>query len=111
MTSDEKCIGVSTLDNHVRLLDRTTGELLNSYTGHSNTTLQVGHCVTNDDTHVISGSEDGSLFIWDLMETKTVEVLQGHKKTICGVAYHPSEICLLSASADATVCVWKQYHT
>lgn len=112
MTTDEKCICVSTLDNHVRLLDRMTGELLNSYKGHINSGLQVGHCISNDDAYVISGSEDGSLYIWELMEANTVEVLVGHKKTICGIAYHPiaKEICLLSSSADSTVCVWKQYH-
>jgi mitogen-activated protein kinase organizer 1 len=112
MTRDEKCICVSTLDDHVRLLDRVTGELLNSYSGHINSQLQVGHCITNDDSYVITGSEDGSIFIYDLMETKIVERLDGHERTICGIAYTPqkSEICLLTASADSTIKVWKQYH-
>jgi mitogen-activated protein kinase organizer 1 len=112
MTHDEKCICISTLDDHVRLLDRATGELLNSYSGHINSNLQVGHCISNDDSYVISGSEDGSIHIWDLMEAKRVELLHLHTKSICGIAYHPveKEICLLSSSADGTVRVWKQYH-
>ena len=36
-----------------------------------------------------------------------VHKLSGHKGVVCGLAYHPSETLLLTASVDGTVGVWR----
>ena len=39
-----------------------------SYKGHSNCDYKIDSCLTHDDAHVISGSEDGKIYFWDLVE-------------------------------------------
>jgi WD40 repeat protein len=38
------------------------------YKGHSNADYKVDSCLTQDDAHVVSGSEDGRVCFWDLVE-------------------------------------------
>ncbi|GAQ92128.1 hypothetical protein KFL_009280040 [Klebsormidium nitens] len=52
------------LENTLRVIDRTSGDVLNEYRGHVNKSYKVGNCFSNDDAHVLSGSEDGQVFAW-----------------------------------------------
>ena len=38
------------------------------YTGHKNTDYRIDSCLNSKDTHILSGSEDGQVYIWDLIE-------------------------------------------
>ena len=67
MTRDGQCILVSTLDSTVKLMDKDSGEMLNEYTGHVNNSYKVASCVSSADTHILAGSEDGKVYIWDLI--------------------------------------------
>ena len=40
------------------------------YKGHVNTDYKLDSCLSHDDGHVISGSEDGRVFFWDLVEVR-----------------------------------------
>ena len=44
-------------------LDRSDGTLLNRYSGHTNRQFKLGACLSHDDALVLSGSEDGSLYV------------------------------------------------
>lgn len=70
MSSDNNCLLVSTLDSKVRLFDRATGELLNEYVGHKNEAYRMDSLLINNDAYVVSGSEDGDIWIWDLVEVR-----------------------------------------
>ena len=39
-----------------------------SYKGHSNSDYKLDSCLSHDDAHVVSGSEDGRVCFWDLVE-------------------------------------------
>ena len=39
-----------------------------SYKGHRNEDYKVDSCLTHDDAHIVSGSEDGQVCFWDLVE-------------------------------------------
>lgn len=58
----------SSLDDTIRLMDRANGGLLNAYKGHKNHQYKIRSCLSNSDAHVISGSEDGKIYMWDLIE-------------------------------------------
>jgi len=60
----------SSLDDTVRLMDRANGGLLNAYKGHVNNKYKIRSCLSNSDAHVIAGSEDGKIYIWDLIEVR-----------------------------------------
>ncbi|XP_022314567.2 tyrosine-protein kinase transmembrane receptor Ror2-like [Crassostrea virginica] len=67
-TKDGQCVLVGTLDDSIKLMDKDTGEMLNEFTGHQNHEYKVDSTLNCQDTHVISGSEDGFVYYWDLVE-------------------------------------------
>ncbi|KAJ3408326.1 WD repeat-containing protein 83 [Chytridiales sp. JEL 0842] len=105
-SNDKNCILVSSLDDTIRLFDKENGELLADYKGHKNSEYKVVSTLTNSDAYVISGSEDGRICFWDLVEGKMVKSLKPHSKLVTCVAYHPKEDILISASQDGTVKVF-----
>ncbi|KAL6058331.1 WD repeat domain-containing protein 83 [Balamuthia mandrillaris] len=112
LSNDKNCLLVSTLDSALRLLDKSSGELLAEYKGHKNDDYKISNCFTNTDSHVISGSEDRNIYIWDLVEGEIVAVLKGHTRGVCSVSYAPLTSAaappqqLLSASLDGTLKLW-----
>lgn len=39
-----------------------------SYTGHKNNEYKIDSCLLSSDAQVCSGSEDGQVYIWDLVD-------------------------------------------
>jgi mitogen-activated protein kinase organizer 1 len=61
---------VGSLDSTVRLMDRTNGELLKAYKDDAfvNKDLRVRSTLGLNDSVVVSGSDDGMVFAWDMLE-------------------------------------------
>jgi len=45
------------------------------YQGHVNKEFKLDSCISSDDKNVLTGSEDGSIFIWDLVDVIITSVL------------------------------------
>ena len=58
-------------------MDKGNGQLLQSYKGHTNTDYRIRSCLGLADSVVVSGSEDGSLYAWNVLEGKIVEKIEG----------------------------------
>lgn len=69
LSGDSQCILSSSSGSSLRLMDRETGELLAQYSGHNSKNYKVESCFTASDTHVMSGSEDGYVYCWDLVQS------------------------------------------
>ncbi|EPZ34027.1 Glycoside hydrolase, family 37 domain-containing protein [Rozella allomycis CSF55] len=82
------------------------GELLNEYEGHENKTLKIQSVLDNKDAHVVSGSEDGKIRFWELVNANIVNTLEGHHGVVTSIQYHPKDDCLISGGADGTVRMW-----
>nr|CAD1836819.1 unnamed protein product [Ananas comosus var. bracteatus] len=108
LSNDGNCILAGCLDSTLRLLDRSTGELLQEYKGHTCKSFKMDCCLTNTDAHVVSGSEDGFIFFWDLVDASVVSSFRAHSSVVTSVSYHPKDACMLTSSVDGTVRVWKQ---
>jgi len=65
---DGRCLLVGTLSNRLALLDIDEGEVLAEYPGRTSETSKIPARLTHDDAHVVSGSEDGKVFIWELVD-------------------------------------------
>ncbi|KAI8844768.1 WD40-repeat-containing domain protein [Chytridium lagenaria] len=106
LSNDKNCILVSTLDDTVRLLDKENGEVLAEYKGHKNKDYKVTSTLSNDDAYVISGSEDGRICFWDLVDGTLLKTLAPHDRLVTTVAYHPTKDDMVSASKDGTAKVF-----
>lgn len=62
-------------------------------------------CFSNDNVSILSGSEDKTVTTWDLLSRKIQRKLEGHRSTVLGVDYHPTERIIVSTSVDGTVIV------
>ncbi|XP_057396509.1 WD repeat domain-containing protein 83 isoform X2 [Balaenoptera acutorostrata] len=104
---DGQCTLVSSLDSTLRLLDKDTGELLGEYMGHKNQEYKLDCCLSERDTHVVSCSEDGKVFFWDLVEGALALALPVGPGVVQSLAYHPTEPCLLTAMGGSIQC-WRE---
>ncbi|CAG8534911.1 9647_t:CDS:2 [Cetraspora pellucida] len=90
-------------DEVIKLYDIKKRKELGSLLQHegSITTIQF-----YNKTHMISGSEDGTLCIWRTKDWECLKVLKGHKGRVNSVDIHPSGKIALSVSSDKTVRLW-----
>lgn len=79
-----------------------------SFTGHKNQEYKIDSCLLSSDTHVVSGSEDSKIYVWDLVEGKLISNLNHpvSNKPVHSLAAHPTQNCLISACMDK-IYVWK----
>ncbi len=106
MSKDDQCTLVSTLSNKLLLFDKQSGELLSEYKGHINKTYQIENCMNNISSEIYSGSEDGFIYIWDLVDSKVKQKLKhANEKTVHSLSFHPEENKLLSAQ-EQFVYLW-----
>lgn len=100
LSNDGQCVLVGTMgDQTVRLLDKHSGELLNEYKGHKNLNYKLESGFAPGDAQVVSGSEDGRLLIWDLIDAKILTSLDHPLKgrAVHSVAVHPENYLVVSA--------------
>jgi len=105
-STDGNCILASTLNSKLYLIDKENGQILNCYSGHKNEEYKLSSCLDNTDAYVISGSEDGKIIYWDLVDGIKLETIEAHKKVVTSVKYHPKDSYLLSASHDGLIKIW-----
>ncbi len=84
-TRDGNAVLVSTLDSTIRLMDKGNGNLLQSYKGHTNKDYRIRSCLGMGDAYVISGSEDGQIYVWDLLSGRVVKKLQAHEGKVASM--------------------------
>ena len=69
--------------------------------GHAKQVTTV--VVTRDNKYIISGSEDNTIRIWNLLEKTQESVLQGHSKQVTTVAATSDNKYIISSSLDKTI--------
>ncbi|CAI6304807.1 unnamed protein product [Periconia digitata] len=115
---------VSSLDSTVRLMDRENGQLLKAYRDDAfvNNELRVRSTLGMNDSVVVSGSDDGLVFAWDLLEGeclhkfkhserravngKSANTPRTKKDFVSAVAFCKSRREWASAGGDGNVVVW-----
>lgn len=56
---------------------------------------------------IVSGSEDGSVFLWDVNSKAVLQRLVGHEGVVMGVDVHPTEKTIVSCGMDKTIRIWR----
>lgn len=100
-TKDGNAALVSTLDSTIRLMDKGNGQLLQNYKGHKNQDYRIRSTMGLNDAVVVSGSEDGFLYAWDLLDGTILETLKAHNgKVASAVAFNSTKKEWASAGTD-----------
>lgn len=75
----------------------------NTIEGHTYAVRSV--CVSNDGKHIISGSSDMTIKVWNIQTGFCEMTLGGHTDFVTSVCFS-SDGSLVSASKDTTIKVW-----
>jgi mitogen-activated protein kinase organizer 1 len=67
-TNDSQTLLIATLDSTIRLLDLSTGKMLNTFKSHTNTSYRTRACFGFGEASVVSGDESGAVWAWDLVD-------------------------------------------
>ena len=105
-TRDGQCVLVSCVAETVKLFDKSSGEMLSEYTGHINRDYRLDCCLDYSDKHVLSGSENGQVYCWSLVEGGLVAKLDHGPGTVHSLAQHPAKAQLVTAMAGS-MAVWQ----
>lgn len=109
---------VSTLDSTLRLLDRSNGKLLKTYShpDHAQTSYRIRSTLGSNDALVVAGSENGYINAWDIVSGELVGTVRHNaeqaadvrssRKVVSTVAYHSRSDEWASAGGDGTVVIW-----
>ena len=107
MSKDDQCILVSTLSNKIRLFDKTSGELLSEYVGHKNKNYHIENCMNHECSQILSGSEDGNVYSWNVLDSKiNFKLKHANDRTVHSLSYHPDLNQLLSAQ-EKFIYLWE----
>ncbi|EMD36334.1 hypothetical protein CERSUDRAFT_95666 [Gelatoporia subvermispora B] len=94
----------SILKYNVTGIQRPRAQLL-QMSGHTGTVFAVAFAP--DGTHLVSGSEDGTVRIWDAKTGDLLlDPLEGHSHAVMSVAFSPDGTLVVSGSLDKTIQVW-----
>jgi len=79
-----------------------------TYVGHCNirTVKEVNFFGPNSD-YVISGSDDGRIFIWEKNTRKLVQLLKGDRHVVNCVQGHPFDCVLATSGIEDNVKIWE----
>ena len=56
--------------------------------------------------HIVSGSSDSTVRVWDAATGANTSTLEGHSNDVNSVAFSPDGKHIVSGSSDSTVRVW-----
>jgi WD40 repeat protein len=82
----------------------TAGHMTSTLTGHSESVNSVAWSPKGSE--ILSGSDDMTAIIWNVVTGDVVSVLRGHTSTVLSVAWSPDGAHVVTGSADATAIVW-----
>jgi WD40 repeat protein len=91
-------------DSSVRVWRVSSGELVSTFTGHSDAVTSVAF--SPDGKWIISGSEDTTVKLWDAANGRLLRTLAGHSDAVTSVAFSPDGKWIVSGSEDTTVKIW-----
>ena len=99
------------LDSAVRLWNYNEGRCVKTFQGHANTKYSLAGAVGTygdegeDRAFVASGSEDGSIVLWDVVSKEILQRIEGHGGVVLGVDAYPDGR-LVSCGLDGTIRIW-----
>ncbi|XP_050504558.1 guanine nucleotide-binding protein subunit beta-5 [Diabrotica virgifera virgifera] len=89
-------------DSTCALWDVESGQLLQSFHGHSSDVMAIDLAPSETGNTFVSGSCDKMVLIWDMRTGQCVQSFEGHESDVNSVKFHPSGDAVGTGSDDAT---------
>ncbi len=101
-----KLLATGHADGMVRLwqFDAGTPRLQRQLVGHSSNVFTLAF--SPEGARLASGSNDGTILLWDSTTGQQLRTLSGHSQDIYSVAFSPDGQLLVSTSPDQTIRLW-----
>ncbi|MCI0462073.1 MAG: hypothetical protein L0Z62_34405 [Gemmataceae bacterium] len=101
--------GLLVADASLRLLDRSTGKVLRTFTppaqGRPGEPRRRA-VAWSPDGHILASAEGASVVLFEAASGRVCRRLKGHRADVTGLAFTPDGRRLVSAAADSTGLVW-----
>lgn len=100
---------VSTLRSQIHLVDlhQSSAVPLQVFHGHKNEAYRLKPALADNDTLVLAPSEDGRVYVWDLMDETPVQTLDGQRAGSKGFALAAgSDRSWVSSTLDGSIVFW-----
>ncbi|BEJ00907.1 hypothetical protein CcaverHIS631_0507640 [Cutaneotrichosporon cavernicola] len=111
LSHDGKSVLISCMPDELQLYSLEGRlQLTRKFIGHVHARYQIKSCFgAPKDRFVLSGSEDGHVYVWQNNNTTPIEVLSGHTGSVNAVAWNPvlSRKLFASCSDDRTIRIWQ----
>ncbi len=92
-------------DNCIYILHYKTLEVLHKWQAHNNSVFSL--CISPDKKHLLSGSRDAHLSVWDINDGYRLTLSQpAHLFTINHIAYNPEGSLFATAGRDKHIKIW-----
>lgn len=97
---------ISYNDDDLYVCQTNTCEIIHRYRGHRNK-YTIKNCAWFGDNYVMSGSDDGHIYGWDLNSEHIVCFLEADENVVNCINKHPSLPILASSGFDFNVKIWE----
>ena len=106
ISNNGKYILIQTRSEVLYVVDAFEGTIISRLTGHMNRTgLDLDANFTPDSQYVYSGSQDGNIYIWNLLTGHIVAKLEAHGEPCTAVAWNHKYLMFASADSDLVRCL------
>ncbi|RMZ99228.1 neurexin-1a-like isoform X9 [Brachionus plicatilis] len=118
--ADPKCIGVlnngevitGTRGGHLIQWNIHTCQITTTYVDQGDSNAHRGPVnqvdISGDKEHLVSGSSDGTVKVWNTINKSLVSVLNGHRGEVTCVSISNNDL-IVSGSTDQTVALWRLF--
>ena len=97
-------IAVGLWHEDIIIINAITGSQTAVFSGH--TDLVTSLVFSSDGTSLVSGSDDGTVKLWDVQTGGVVKTFSGHSNTVCSVSISADSTMIASGSDDNTIHLW-----
>ncbi|KAG5979042.1 hypothetical protein E4U55_005630 [Claviceps digitariae] len=108
ISQDSRSLLVNKADSEAQLIDLETRSTIHKFVGHKVDRFIIRSSFGGaNESFVVSGSEDGNIFIWHKNIGDAVERLPGHVKRCNGATWNPADPCMLASCSDeGPIKIW-----
>ncbi|CAI5720063.1 unnamed protein product [Hyaloperonospora brassicae] len=107
---DMRFVLAGCLDGSIRLIEKANGTEVQRYLGHSVLDYKIECGFSSDGALVLSGSENGQVYWWDLVDAKQTHSFAAHTKAVRALASHPESSMFATGCIDGSAKVWSSVH-